>query len=502
VGETVEERKRSFLEAIRDVMRKMARELKVRFLNWVGGIHGNTLTPHGHLAVSRWALDEKTGKLVYIKHLPESLLPRNLEGDDGTKRFSNGKIAEVFAESLNQRRKPVRFIQLQDLAGGNDISRSVLSPYMLKLREPTSEERLVGRWIEAELTLARSIAKGFRGQDELVRQCIELRGGVAELDATARAQNAWPTAAYVEPERLEELIKGQNGTLRVNAFTERPQGEKEQYIELTMGQPDLSAITATLDVPPGVDQGATKATAANLPLVREESPANEAQVKSISPRHAEGARLGRAPSAFAGSSRNGTAPRTRRVEAPEKVEPKPRVATKTLEELRRNTILNRNHDTTIQRASEARKPIEQHGEGDRLVSINNGARSVERLASISPIPSAATRPADASRGDSAGRSLPASKPLTQSRLNDEELGRTAHIVSFNRLYMEREREVLREEIEKKIAVIQASGDRDRTRSVAAREPLDIFDLGLREAIHLDNIYEDVRRKHITHRVRN
>src|SRR6266851_8360935 len=41
-GETDEERKKTFREAIRDAVHKIARELKVTFLNWVGGIHGNT----------------------------------------------------------------------------------------------------------------------------------------------------------------------------------------------------------------------------------------------------------------------------------------------------------------------------------------------------------------------------------------------------------------------------------------------------------------------------
>src|SRR6266852_692117 len=227
-GETDDERKKTFREAIRDAVYKMARELKVRALNWIGGLHGNTRTPHGHLAVSRWAIDEKTGKLVYIKHLPESLLPRNREGEDGTKRFSKGKIAEFFARSLSLKRKPVRFVQVQNLDSGIQISRSVLSPYALMLREPTPQERDVGRWIEAEITLARAIGEGVSGREDLTRECIELRGLVAELDAQVRAQGARPTAGYVEPERLEELIRGNTSGLRVKGFTERPQGQEER----------------------------------------------------------------------------------------------------------------------------------------------------------------------------------------------------------------------------------------------------------------------------------
>jgi hypothetical protein len=470
-GETDEERKKTLREAIRDAVHKMARELKVRTLNWIGGLHGNTRTPHGHLAVSRWALDEKTGKLVYIKHLPESLLPRNREGEDGTKRFSTGKIAEVFARALNLRRKPVRFVQVQDREGGIEISRSVLSPYALMLREPTPQERVVGRWIEAELTHARAVGEGGGGKEELTRECIELRGLVAELDAGARAQGARPTAGYVEPERLEELIRGNLGALRVNVFTERPQGQEERYVERTIEKPGTSAAKEILAVPPALKPGEVKVPLSTAQVISEPSPANAAPVK------------------FA----------RQREDAQDKVEVMPRVATTTLAEMRSHIVLSRSPDAAaIDKASEAREAIKGHDGGTQQIGTKQGAQSVERVAKLTPpisiIPSARTeRPlADAA---TPGEKLASTKePLKESRLSDEELGRLAHSVRFNRLYMERERDVLAAVTRTEIEQLQASGDRDSAKTVAALEPLYSFESRVRESILLDHIYDDARQK--------
>jgi hypothetical protein len=469
-GETDEERKKTFREAIRDAVHKMARELKVRALNWIGGLHGNTRTPHGHLAVSRWAIDEKTGKLVYIKHLPESLLPRNREGQDGTKRFSTGKIAEVFARALNLRRKPVRFVQVQDRESGIEISRSVLSPYALMLREPTPQERVVGRWIGAELILARAVGEGGGGKEELTKECIELRGLVAELDAVSRAQGARPTAGYVEPERLEELIRGNLGALRVNVFTERPQGQEETYVERTIGQPGTSAAKEILAVPPALKPGEVKVPLPTPQIITEPSPANAAPVKFTRPRE----------------------------DTRDKVEVTPRVATKTLAEMRSHIVLSRSPDAAIDKASEVREAIKGDDGGIQQTATKQGAQSVERLAKLTPpiptIPPARTERPLADAATTAGKLAATKEPLKESRLNDEELGRLAHSVRFNRLYMERERDVLGAVIRTEVEQLQSNGDRDSAKTVAALEPLYSFESRVRESILLDHIYDDARQK--------
>lgn len=468
-GETDEERKKTFREAIRDAVREIARELKVRYLNWVGGLHGNTRTPHGHLAVSRWAIDEKTGKLVYIKHLPESLLPRNLAGEDGTKRFSTGKIAEFFANSLKLRRKPVRFVQMQFLETGIEMSRSILSPYAVMLREPTNQERLVGHWIEAELTLSRALGKGIGNQDELTRDSIELRGLVAELDSAARAQGAKPTAAYIEPEKLEELIKGHNGGLRVNIFTELPQGDKEKYVERTSGP--ATSTTKEPSVPDQVlDHNEGKGPIEPSQLTREPSPASAGEVKLITRQEAEGARQRRAPSARSEPQRS-VIPRG--TKAVDKVETTPRVATKTLDDLRRHMALSQKPDAAINKAVEPRESIKEHQRGPQRIGSNEGAQSVATHSKAIPaILSVRTERAPADSDKPSANLTARKEPTKQWLISDEWLASLAQMVRVHRLYMESKRDI----------------------TPSAPEKLDSFEFRLRELILIDNMYDEARRK--------
>jgi len=108
------------------------------------------------------------------------------------------------------------------------------------------------------------------------------------------------------------------------------------------------------------------------------------------------------------------------------------------------------------------------------------------------IPSARTARADSD--NSAGNLAATKEPLKESRLNDEKLGSLAHSVRFNRLYMERERDVLGAVIGTEVEQLQSSGDRDSAKTVALLEPLYSFESRVREAILLDHIYDDARRK--------
>lgn len=65
---------------------------------------------------------------------------------------------------------------------------------------------------------------------------------------------------------------------------------------------------------------------------------------------------------------------------------------------------------------------------------------------------------------------------------------------LNRLYLERERDVLGAVIRTEVEQLQSSGDRDSTKTVAALEPLCSFESRVRESILLDHIYDDARRK--------
>lgn len=229
-GDDDDERRATFIESIRDAIREMEVELNVKALSWIAGLHHNTRAPHAHIAVSRWAIDATTGKLRYIKHLPESLLPRNIEGEDGTRRFSTGKIAEVFAGSLNPKLKPIRSVRLTDKQRNTEISRSVLTRYDEMLREPSPEERVVGRWLETALMLSKGVY-GDMSRDELLREHEALTNQVVNIDAQARAQGARPPAAYIVPQRLEDLLSARTNDVKVTVSTERVLPENEKYLD-------------------------------------------------------------------------------------------------------------------------------------------------------------------------------------------------------------------------------------------------------------------------------
>lgn len=122
-------------------MREVRRELGVVKLSWLAGIHLNTNTPHEHLVISRYAINPKTDKLTYIKHLPASLLPRNKVMPDGSEQFAPGKIVEAFARGLEPHLLPIRYIEVAERRHNVQIARAVVSLHAVKVREPTLEER-------------------------------------------------------------------------------------------------------------------------------------------------------------------------------------------------------------------------------------------------------------------------------------------------------------------------------------------------------------------------
>jgi hypothetical protein len=229
-GDDDDERRATFIEAIRDAIHEMEVELNVRSLSWIAGLHDNTRTPHAHIAVSRWAIDATTGKLKYIRHLPASLLPRNIEGENGRKRFSRGKIAEVFAHSMDSKLKPIRFVRLTDKKRNTEITRCVLTRFDEMLREPTSEERVVGRWLETELMLSQG-QYGEMSRDDLIRENEALTNQVVNIDAQPRAQGARPPAAYIPPQRLEDLLRTKSSDVTITVSTERVLPENEKHLD-------------------------------------------------------------------------------------------------------------------------------------------------------------------------------------------------------------------------------------------------------------------------------
>lgn len=178
---------------------------------------------------------------------------------------------------------------------------------------------------------------------------------------------------------------------------------------------------------------------------------------------------------------------------PIKVEPKPRLATTTLEELRGRIVQSRNDDAAG-RASEARQAIGGHESGIQQKVTKEGALSVERLALAKPISWARTAHAPEAVNNSAAPLPAAQGDPNESRISDARIGQLAHSMNFNSRYMERGWDVLAASIKKEVEQLHLSGNANDATIAALSEPLHSFQLKLCEAMQLDQIYENVRRK--------
>jgi hypothetical protein len=339
-GDDDDERRATFIESIRDAIREMEVELNVKALSWIAGLHHNTRAPHAHIAVSRWAIDATTGKLRYIKHLPESLLPRHIEGEDGTKRLSTGKIAEVFAGSLNPKLKPIRSVRLTDKQRDTEISRSVLTRYDEMLREPTSEERVVGRWLETTLMLSQGVY-GDVSRDDLLREHEALTNQVVQIDADARAQGARPPAAYIVPQRLEDLLSVKTNDVKVTVSTERVLPESEKYLDNVPVQPpeyEANQTVGTLDN--GLPREAMKGPSLSGQQSERGSPSRESNSKVLTPK-TERPKIERIRTDRIVAHRESVPSKSKGSQPQPKPDP-PRVATRTLQELQKEISQNSN----------------------------------------------------------------------------------------------------------------------------------------------------------------
>jgi hypothetical protein len=84
------------------------------------------------------------------------------------------------------------------------------------------------------------LSKGVYGdmsRDELLREHEALTKQVVNIDAQARAQGATPPAAYIVPQRLEELLSARTNDVKVTVSTERVLPENGKYLDNVPVQP-------------------------------------------------------------------------------------------------------------------------------------------------------------------------------------------------------------------------------------------------------------------------
>jgi hypothetical protein len=224
LGEDEDERRRQVVAFIRRAMAKSLSEVGVAEIRWLAGIHRNTSNPHVHLLLNKNALDRAAQGLVRLPKLPAPVIAHYTTAAAGAREFSHGLLINSFADQVDARhRARVRSLQFENALRSIRIDRDLLAPEALSSRGPTEVERLVGRWIVAEIESASSTPTqvqytrtginqlGLGAGETLEREApasrLEaLRAEVARLDGAALAQGQTAPRAFIETEQLRALL--------------------------------------------------------------------------------------------------------------------------------------------------------------------------------------------------------------------------------------------------------------------------------------------------------
>jgi hypothetical protein len=210
LGDDEDERKRQTVAFIRRAMAESLREIGVAEMRWVAGIHRNTGNPHVHLLLNKNALARDTQDLVRLPKLPAPIIAHYTRVADGRREFSYGLLINSFAEQVDARhRARVRALQFENSIRTVQIARNLLAPETLRARQPTEDERLVGRWLVAEIEAARAprtLALRSQMKAETAARLGALRDEVARLNNAALAQGQPVVSAFIETKQLRSFL--------------------------------------------------------------------------------------------------------------------------------------------------------------------------------------------------------------------------------------------------------------------------------------------------------
>lgn len=95
LGATLEEQKAAMQEVVREGLENLWKELGVKDVRFIAGIHLNTNNPHAHIAFVRDAVDIETGKTRSLPKIPRNWFWRNND--------ENSKLAKMFENALINR---------------------------------------------------------------------------------------------------------------------------------------------------------------------------------------------------------------------------------------------------------------------------------------------------------------------------------------------------------------------------------------------------------------
>jgi hypothetical protein len=224
LGDEEDERKRQTVAFVRRAVGESLREIGIAEMRWVAGIHRNTGNPHVHLLLNKNAIARTTQDIVRLPRLPAPVIAHYTKGADGRREFSYGLLINSFADQVDARhRDRARSLLFENSIRTVRIARNLLAPETLRARHPTEEERLVGRWLLAEIETARapvtpfsrggqkfnSAALSTGGAQEhgaVISRLGALRDEVARLDNAALAREQPVVPAFIEAKQLRAIL--------------------------------------------------------------------------------------------------------------------------------------------------------------------------------------------------------------------------------------------------------------------------------------------------------
>jgi hypothetical protein len=246
LGDDEDERKRQTVAFIRRATAQSLREIGIAEMRWVAGIHRNTGNPHVHLLLNKNAIARDTQDLVRLPKLPAPVIAHYIRAASGGREFSYGLLINSFAEQVDARhRDRVRALQFETSIRTVQIARTLLAPDTLRVRLPTEEERLVGRWLVAEIGAARApqpLALRSQMKAETAARLGALRNEVARLDNAALAQGQPLVSAFIETEQLRVFLTATPRGLTIHADELSPHFERVRQVD-TRSQLERGAQT-------------------------------------------------------------------------------------------------------------------------------------------------------------------------------------------------------------------------------------------------------------------
>lgn len=193
LGSTDDERAEGLRVAVREGMAELARKLGVEDARYVAGVHRNTDDPHAHIALSDRATDARTGAETRIAGIPRTLLPPT-----GAREKAPGAedkprtVVDMFRDAVDRHGAPASRVAFDVPYRKEPLWREVKE---VSGRDVRREERLVARWILAELGRTDGETREQAHERRALTQQVRALDEAADARRTPR-----PAAAFTRDE--------------------------------------------------------------------------------------------------------------------------------------------------------------------------------------------------------------------------------------------------------------------------------------------------------------